>query len=57
MIFIQVGLENSLYKKIKNKNLKEKKMIPIVISTISHFWSYPNNFLLVCICILIFHGI
>ena len=31
-------------------------MIPTVISTISHFWS-PNNFLVVCICILIFHGI
>ena len=31
-------------------------MILIVIFTISHFWS-PKNFLLVCICILIFHGI
>ena len=40
--FFQVGLENSLYKKIVNANLKrkkKKKKIPIVISTISHFWS------------------
>ena len=39
--FFQVGLENSLYKKIVNTNLQEKKkknkMIPIVIFTISNF--------------------
>ena len=45
-----------------NTNLKpkenNKKIIPIVISTISHFWSpYPNKFLVFCICILIFHGV
>ena len=33
-------------------------MIPIVISTISHFWSpYPSNFLVVFLYIVIFHGI
>ena len=53
--FFQVGLKNSLYKKIVNTNLKQKKKIPFVISPISHFWS-PKliNF---CICILIFHDI
>ena len=47
-LFFLVGLENSLYKKIVNANLRQKKKkkkkkkkrkIPIVISTISHFWS------------------
>ena len=39
--FFQVGLENSIHiQKIEKMNLKQKKkMIPIVISTISHFWS------------------
>ena len=32
------------------------KMIPNVVSTIFHFWS-PTNFLVVCNCILVFHGI
>ena len=59
--FFQAGLENSLYKKIVNTNFKQKKkkMIPIIISIISHFWSPKLKHLwyLVCICIFIFHGI
>ena len=36
--FFQVGLENSLYKKSEYKSLA-KQMIPIAVSTISHFRS------------------
>ena len=41
-------IKNREYKSIKNSEYKSqaKKMIPIVISTISYFWS-PNNFLVV----------
>ena len=39
-----------------NTNLKQKVSL-VVISTISHLVPYPNNFLAVCICVLIFHGI
>ena len=57
MIFFQVGLENSLCKYVNmNTNLKQKVSL-VVISTISHLVPYPNNFLAVCICVLIFHGI
>ena len=43
--------------KIVNMNLKIKKMILIIISTVSLLVPYPNKFLVVCFSILIFYGI
>ena len=38
------------------KSQAKKKKIPIVISTISLLVPYPNKFVVVCICIVIFCG-
>ena len=54
--FFEVGLENSLYKKIVNMNLKQKKKNDSVYN-FSLLVPCPNIFLVVCIFILIFHGI
>ena len=51
--FFQVGFENSLYKKIVNSNLKQKKMIDCNFYNFSLLAPYPNKFLIVCICILV----
>ena len=55
--FFQVGLENSLYKKKMKTNLKQKTDSNCYFSNLSILVPYPNNFLIVCICILIFHGL
>ena len=57
--FFQVGLQNSLYKKIVNKYLKQKRNN----DSDCNFYDFslllpqPNKFVVVCICIVIFHGI
>ena len=54
--FFQLGLDNSLYKKIEYKS-QAKKIFDYNFYNFSLLVPYPNNFLVVCICILIFHGI
>ena len=47
--FFQVGLEDSLYKKKDDSNF--------ISFNFSHLVPYTNNFLVACICILVFHGL
>ena len=56
--FFQVGLENSLYiSKIININLKQKNDSYCTFYHFSLLVACHDNFLVVCLCILIFPGI
>ena len=54
--FFQVGLENFLYKNSEYES-QQKNDYKCSFYNFSLLVPYPNNFLVVCICILIFHGI
>ena len=54
--FFQMGLENSLYKKKKYKS-QTKNDFDCNFYNLSLLILHPNNFLVFCICILVFHGI
>ena len=53
--FFQVGLKNSV-SKIVNMNPKQKIYSKCSFNNLT-LVPYPNNFLVVCICILFFHGV
>ena len=57
--FFQVGLENSLYKKNSEyeSQAKKEKDSDCNFYNFSLLVPYPDKFLVVCICIPIFHGI